>query len=268
MYTIIVRYLKDKKASIIAYSVAEVLFVTMYVSLFPALQKQSEQLQQLLSTYPKELYSVFQVQDFNFSTLEKFLGLEQFSFMWPILAIILVTSLAGNALANEINKGTIANILAKPVSRMKLYTARYIAGLKAYGIFLVISIFCPIPIAAIFHVDFVARAYVVLAALCALFGVAIYSIAFMFSALFSDKSKVYMLTGGLMFLMYVLNVLASLKESINNLRYASFFYYFDFHTALDQHYIRWSSVIVFILVIIVTTTIGALIFKKRDIATS
>ncbi len=266
MYAIIVRYLKDKKISIIAYSAAEIIFVTMYTALFPALQKQAEQLQQLLSTYPKELYSVFQIQDLNFSTLERFLGLEQYSFMWPILAIILSISLAGGALAGEIHKGTMANILAKPVSRMQLYFARYIAGLKAFFIFVIISIFCVIPIAAIFRVDFVAKAYLVLAVLCALFGMTVYSIAYMFSAMFSDKSKVYMVTAGIIFLMYVLNVIASLRESLQNVQYASLFYYFNFNVALNDHYIRWLAVLVFLGITIVCTGIGALIFKKRDIS--
>lgn len=268
MYTLIVRYLKDKKTAIIAYSVAEILFVTMYVSLFPALKKQSEELQKLLATYPKELYSVFQIQDLNFSTLEKFLGLEQYSFMWPILAIILVISLAGGALANEVNRGTIGNILAKPVSRMQLYFARYIAGVKAFAIFVIISIFCVIPIAAIFQVDFVAKAYAALSVLCFLFGLAIYSIAYMFSALFSDKGKVYMLSAGIVVVMYVLNVVASLRESLKGLRYASFFYYFDFNTALNQYYIRWLALVVFLGIAVVCTALGAYIFKKRDIATS
>lgn len=266
MYALITRYLKDKKTSIAAYSIAEILFVTMYTSLFPALQKQAEELQKLLATYPRELYSVFQIQDLNFSTLEKFLGLEQYSFMWPILAIILATSLAGGALAHEVSKGTMANLLAKPVSRMQLYFARYIACIKAFAMFVVISIFCVIPIAAIFRVDFVARAYAVLAVLCFLFGSTILSIAYMFSAIFSEKSKVYMVTGGLVFLMYVLNVVASLRDNIKNLRYASLFYYFDFNTALGSHYIRWLAVFVFLGISVACTALGAFIFKKRDIS--
>jgi ABC-2 type transport system permease protein len=266
MYTLIIRFFKDKKVAIFAYSLAEVLFVTMYVGIFPALKEQATKLQELLKTYPKEFFSAFQIRDIGFSTLEKFLSLEQYSLVWPMLTIILVISLAAAAIAKEIDDGTIENILAKPVSRMKLYFSRYIAGLKAFFIYAVISILCVIPVATVYGTDYNARAYLVMLGLGLLFGSAVFSFAYMLSAIFSQKSKVYALAGGVMFFMYVLNVLASLKDSLKNLQYLSLFYYYDFNTAVSDHYIRWLGVAVFLLVSGVTVTVGALWFQRRDIS--
>jgi ABC-2 type transport system permease protein len=88
----------------------------------------------------------------------------------------------------------------------------------------------------------------------------------MFSSFSSEKGRVSFLTGGILVLMYVLNVLAGLKESLINLRYFSFFYYYNPGNALgDGKLVDW-SIVVFAGVIIVSTLVAARYFSRRDIA--
>lgn len=44
---------------------------------------------------------------------------------------------------------------------------------------------------------------------------------------FSDKGKATMASGGVLIVMYFLNIISSLKDSLVNLKYASFFNYFN-----------------------------------------
>ena len=54
---------------------------------------------------------------------------------------------------------------------------------------------------------------------------------------------------------------------MKNLRYLSFFYYYDFEAALLDFKINMVGVVVFVAVNVICTTVGLVNFMKRDIAT-
>jgi ABC-type transport system involved in multi-copper enzyme maturation permease subunit len=88
----------------------------------------------------------------------------------------------------------------------------------------------------------------------------------MFSAFFSERSKPYMFSGGILVLMYVANIVANLKDQLKNFKYLSFFHYYDQNQALIHNTIETNSIIVFAGVAVFCTVIGAIYFSKRDIA--
>jgi hypothetical protein len=98
-----------------------------------------------------------------------------------------------------------------------------------------------------------------------LFGLAVFSLAMLVSALFSEKGHVSMVMGGLLVLMYVLNLVAALKDSLADLKYLSFFHYFDAQSALTNGELNLASVWVFGAVIVISTVMGAVVWKRRDV---
>jgi ABC-type transport system involved in multi-copper enzyme maturation permease subunit len=129
-----------------------------------------------------------------------------------------------------------------------------------------VSVFSVIPLAEIYNVDYVIDNHLKIFILSFLFGWAIFSVSLMFSAMFSEKGRTYAASGGLLLLMYVLNLMASLKDNLENLKYGSFFYYYDFNKALIENNIEMLSILVFVGVTVVCTVVGAIWFNKRDIA--
>ncbi len=67
--------------------------------------------------------------------------------------------------------------------------------------------------------------------------------------------------------MYVLNIVASLKDSLSDLKYASFFYYYNPLKAFAYGNIDKWTFLVFGIVILITFIFGLIIFAKRDITT-
>lgn len=268
MLKIFNRTIRDGKLGLLIYVVAAVVFLLMYVALFPSIQEKSANFNQILDAYPKEMMKAFNVEisALSFNNLQSFLSMEYFSMVWPIMAIALVVSLAASALAGEIEKGTIVFLLGQPITRLNLFWAKYLAGLFSLVVFIIGSILVTIPLAGIYNVDVVAKNYLIVSILAFLFGGAIFSIGFFFSALLSEKGRVAFLTVGLVLVMYVLNIIANLKESLADLKYGSFFYYFDFKSAVVDGKINLESLLVFGGVIIVFTLLAALIFQKRDIS--
>lgn len=266
MWPIILRTLKDKKTSLIIYCLASVAFMWMYIGMFPTMQGQSQQFQEIMKNYPDSIMKAFNVEELSFDTIEKFLAMESFSIMWPLLTIILLTSLAGNFLAGEVEKGTAEIILAKPISRTKIYFTRYLSGIIIFLIFTIVSVFAVVPLCALHNVDYQLSNFSKMAVIGFLFGWAVYSIAFMLSAIFSERSKPYMFVSGLLLMMYVYNIIANLNDKFVNLKYLSFFYYYNQNQALIHNNINNQSIIAFVSVAVICTVAGLIFFNKKDIA--
>jgi len=266
MFTIFLRTIKDKKVFLTAYCVAGVLLMWMIVAIYPTIYERAAEFQELFSNYPEGILKALGVEEVSLDTLAKFLEVEVFSFMWPIMAILLLFSIAGSALAKEIEKGTIENLLAKPVSRLQVFFAQYFVGVVSLILFIIFSLFSVFPLAELYNIGYSFEPYFRVAIITALFGLAIFSMAMMFSAFVSERSKVYMAAGVVLLFMYVANIASALVDKLESLKYISFFYYFDHQAALVQNELNIFSIIVFLLVAIVCTIIGAVWFKKRDIA--
>ena len=267
MFAIIWRALKDRKVSLIIYMTAAVLFMWMYVAMFPAMREQSEVFSKAFESFPDALFKAFGIDDLNMSTIESFLALEHFSIVWPLMAIFLLVAIAGRGLAGQIEDGTIEVTLQCPVSRLQLFFAKYLVGLISLLVFTIFSIFSIIPLAALHKIDYAISNFMSVAVLSFLFGWAVLSVAMLFSSIFSEKGRVYMAIGGILLVMYVLNIAASINDSLDGLKYASFFNYYDYNGALIKNSLNGTAVGVFIITAVICTAASSLIYQKRDICT-
>ncbi|MFA5107010.1 MAG: ABC transporter permease subunit [Patescibacteria group bacterium] len=265
MWSIIVRFLKDRRISLLVYCLSGVAFLEMYVAIYPSIFSQAARFNELFQSYPKEFLKAFGVDRLDMSTLENYIAMEHFSMIWPLMMIILMISIAGGALAGEIERGTIELVLSRPISRLKLFIGRYTYGFIALAIFILTTVFMIIPLAELHNVTYDAGRYYLIAILGLLFGLAVFSLAMLASALFSEKGRVSMIMGGLLVLMYVLNLVAALKENLSDLKYLSFFHYFDAQSALTKGELNLTSVWVFAGIIVVSTIVGAVVWKRRDV---
>jgi len=257
---------KDRRVSLVAYTVAGMGLVLMYVALYPSLQGQAATYAKLMESLPKGFAEAFGV-DANFlATLEGYIASEMFSFMWPLLAIFYMVSRAGGAIAGEIEKGTIGTLLSQPVTRSSIYWAKVYAAIISLLIFTFATILTTIPFALLFKLKVDTLNYFTLTIVGLLFGLAVYGFAIMLSSLSSDKTKVYGITGGLLFSMYVADVVSALTQNLSWLKYTSIFYYFDAPAALVHGHINNLSILLFIVSAIVFLIIGRVIFTKRDIS--
>jgi len=267
MIRLIWETIKERKWSVIIYCLASILLLLLYVSLYPSLQAQSQQLAIVLKTLPEGLLKALGTapsQLTNF-TLEALLGSKQFSLVFQMLGAILAISIAGNDIAGEIEKGTIEFLLSQPVSRLKFYFARFLSGVVLLTIFVAASTLSVIPLAAAFHVAYVASSYYKLFFMGELFTLAVYAFAFFLSATFSTKGRVSGIGAGLITLMYVAFIVSTLKDNLDKLKYISFFHYFSTEI-LTSGTIDRLGIWIFSTVIVLSATIGAIFFTRRDIA--
>jgi ABC-2 type transport system permease protein len=268
MWPVLLRHIKDNRNSLLIYSIFAILMTWLYVAMFPSIAKQSAQFTEMLKNYPEGFMKAFGIDSaqLTFSSLESFLAMENYNFMWPIMAIALTVSLASNAIAGEIEKSTIILLLSQPISRIKLFFAKYFSALFNLSVFTIFSVLCSIPLAKLHHIEFISKNYLFMALLAFTFGLAVYSLAIFFSSLFSEKGKVVFFTVGIMVLMYAIKIISSLKDNLSDLKYLSFFYYFDQDSFLVKGHFEALNIAVFLTTALFFTIAACLIFQKRDIA--
>lgn len=266
--SIFFRILKDKRTSLIAYTLGAFATVEMYIALFPAIRDQAAQLNEMMAAFPKGFMEAF---GFNgsealFSRVETYMSTEYFSFFWPIMVVTMVIAFANLMIVTEVEKGTIELSLAQPISRLRLFASRYLAGVVYFLLFDVLSVFVMIPIAKLNHVSYQINNYYTVFGISMLFGLAIFSMATFFSAVFSEKGKAMAFSAAVLLSMYVINVVSSLKDSLENIKYVSLFYYFNPGQVFGNNVVIAYSVPVFLGVIVVFTAAAAWWFNRRDIA--
>lgn len=265
MLAIFIQTIKDRKTHLIIYSLVVLLFIWLYASIYPVIQAKSDLLQQTLKAYPESLMKAFNVDISAYTTFGGFFASEQYSFVWPIIAIFFVVSFGGGMIAGEIEKGTIELLISRPLSRQKIYFSKFLAGALNLIVFTAVSSFGIWPITKAYNFTFGIHNIISIFVLSTFFLLAVYSLTMMLSAIFSDKGKVFFISGGILLAMYVMNVVAALKDNFHDLKYFSFFYYFNPSKAMINNEINHWAYWVFIGLSIIFVIIGSAWFSKRNI---
>lgn len=262
------RMIRDKYKAFIAYSVSALALLEMYVALFPAIKQQSVQIDQMMRSFPPELFKAMNMDPsmLSFSTLESYLSTEYMSFLWPILAIIFAISIAHYISINEIDRGTVETLASLPASRTRIFAERYFAGLLLVAAFAAISLLGIVPLASIHGIDYVLTNCLTATGGAFLFIWVVYSLAVLISVIFSEKGKASMVTGGILTLMYVLSIISSLQNNLKNLQYLSFFHYFNGTDLLAKNIVPDYMVLILSGFAIIASIVALMIFRKRDLS--
>lgn len=264
--TIIHRYLRDRRVSLVVYCMSALAFAWLYVALFPSLKDQMGSYQEIFKSFPEGMMEAMGISNLNIGDFASYFGAEHLSMVWPLLAIILAISYAGKALAGGVESGTIGLEISQPVSRANLYVSKYVAGVLAMTIFVLVSILGVVPLAQLYDIELELARWMQLTGVAWLFAVAVYSVSYMFSAMFSERSRVYGVTAGILLVMYVARIVASLQDQLDWLRYASYFHYFEGAKILTEGDINTTGLVVFAGTIIVSLLVGMLWWQRRDIS--
>jgi ABC-2 type transport system permease protein len=252
--------------SLLVYCLAALSLIWMYILLLPSMQDMAESFMKMLEGYPEAFLSMFPISEASFVSVENFLAMEYYSFMVPILIIVLTAGIAGSAISGEIEKGTAEILLAQPVSRSQIYLGQVTFGAFAVLLFSLFSTLAVIPIAGIYDVNYSTGNFFSMFLVCVLFGIMVLCLSMFFSALFSEKSRVSMSVGSIFVAMYVLYVTSTLAPKLEDIKYFSFFHYYDYESAVIYNNVSWQNTCVLLAASIIFGLAGMYLFRKRDIA--
>lgn len=262
--TIILKELAQRRLAILCYCAIGLGFLWLYSAMYPSLAKSSADITAVYKTIPKSIMQAFNIEQLDFS-FNGFIASKHFDLAWPLMAILLSLSLAGNTLAGEIEQGTMNFLLAQPISRRDLYIAKYLAGGIAITIFVISSVLAIIPLAGIYNISSAVGSIWLSAGVSWLFAMAIFSLGFLSSAFSRERSRVYFLAGGLIFLMYIARVFSAIFDQLSRLKYLSFFYYYNANQLFGNGVVNRVALVIFCATIVLGFGLGLYIFQKRDI---
>lgn len=265
MIPIILRTVRDRWKMLLAMCLIGVGSQLMYISLFPTFQSSQINYDEIFKQVPEAFMKVINMDSFQLDTVEKYLTMEMYSMFWLILTIILCLSLPGSGLTAEVERETIVQSAAQPVSRTSIYIGKWLAAVAIFTAFNVVVNVVVFPLCEIFKLAYQPSHFLAVGVMGELFAMALLSLTFAVAAFLSDKGRVYMVMGGVILVMYVLNIVSSLKPAIENLKYASLFHYFDPNKALIRGQYDGTAILVFVGLIVAGFFVGLWRWRTRDL---
>lgn len=263
-YKLIKQALKAKRTLWVTYSAIGLGFLMLYVAVWPSIQSQSADYSKIFSSLPKGLILALNISN-ETPTLMGYLSSKHFGLIWLFMIAMLVVAYGSFVIAKEVETRTMGFLLSQPINRLKLYWARFGAGAIILARFVVLSEIVVWPIAKIYNYSIGGTGVLLVGVAGFLFGLSILGLSFMISAMSSSAGRVSAWSGAVLLAMYAIYIVSSLVDSLDKLKYLSLFHYIAPGDIVTNNSIALSSIIVFVVFSVVTATIGAVIFQKRQV---
>lgn len=252
--------LAEQRRNVLIWGFSMGLLGLMYVALYPSFK---DTLNQALKNFPEAYLKAFGIST-GVSGAAAFLNMEMFNLLAP-LALPFFTILTGaRAVAGTEERKTLDLLLSNPVPRWQLVVSRYLAMAAGLAIVLLMLTVLTWVAAPVMRVELSFWAVMQGAAnlwpFCLFFG----ALALVFSSVLRRGAAASGIAAGVLIVMYVLNAVASVVDSVKEVRRASLFYYYG-AAILDG--IDWLRFVVILLLSMGLTALAVLAFNRRDIYT-
>jgi ABC-2 type transport system permease protein len=255
--------LKAYRKQTIIWTITLIAICSLFMSLFPAFEKDAVQFTKLLEGYPESVRIAIGLELDHFFTI---LGYYSYAFMYitlfgAIQAMILGTSI----ISKEVREKTADFLLTKPVTRTNIITAKMCAAFTMLCLtnifFLISSSFVTNQVAT--H-DFSFKVFFMITLTLFFIQTIFLAIGFFTSVLVTKVRSVITISLGIVLTFFLIGMLSSTSDDATK-RFFSPFKYFD-----NQYIIQHSSyeipyIIVSVGVIIVSIGVSYLLYTKRDI---
>ena len=109
---------RQKVRGTLLLSVGFLLIAGLYIALFPSIEQSGVDFSQYMESLPEGFQTAFAVESIN--TIEGFLAIELYQFIWLLLFGIYAAYSAGGLIAGDVEDGRLDLVLATPISRVRL----------------------------------------------------------------------------------------------------------------------------------------------------
>lgn len=234
------------------------LYVIMVIAVYPTF---SETGNELLDAYPDALKQAFNIQDV--STLAAFLNMEIFSYAPLAIAFYPIMALA-STIAGEEERGGLDIYLANPLSRRAMLLASWLATALWTLIILLIGALTIWAMARLIREPLAISTALAGALNVFPLTIAIGTFALLLSARLRQKGTVVGISFGLLFFMYLFDVIGKISERYAAIRWVSAFRYYG-QAMIDG--VNWGHVIILLAATLILLGLSIPVFRRRDVYT-
>lgn len=262
MKPLFLRELKQNRTTAIIWTVSLLAVSGLYLSLFPALSKQTETISKVLMNYPVAVREALGITATSYSTLKAFYAviLGFITLAGAIQAANLGTALTSREERNQ----TAEFLLAKPIRRTTILTAKLLAaGTILLGTNIVYIGGTRLFIAAT-GVAIDTKIFLLMS--LTLLLIQTFFLAFGFIISVSAKRIKSVLTVSLtsVFAFYIIGILDAVLGA-KNIRYLTPFKFFDYAYIMKNSAYEWRYVILELVLVVGAMVAGYLVYNRRNI---
>jgi ABC-2 type transport system permease protein len=267
MNTIVLWELKRRRTALVWWTIGSIVMMVTIIALYPSIRDQAAQMNQVINQLPPELRGL---KTGGSGTVDvgnplEFLNSQLLYATMPMIWVILAITRGSNILGREEQTRTLELLLARPVSRTRLLTAKALALLLEFCVVSGITLVLLLCLAPLFDLHVATGPLALATIYTALFSLSFGYIAFALQAASAmTKRAATVAAVALGFGGYILASLSSLTDWLEVPAKFSPWHYFSPLTVLQGH-LPHGLMVYLILVFIIGTLVAVAGFRHRDI---
>lgn len=256
--------LRQRRRSIVGWSVAAVGLIFINMVFYPSFKNQAAELQKSFESLPDAAVQLFGGSTDFFSPVG-FLNSQIYFLMLPLILGIMAIGLGSRLLAQEEQENTIELILSRPTSRSSLLLQKAIAGIVAVGIATIFALLTTLIVGKVVSLDVPAKNILVATLACYLLVLSLASVAYVFSAIgktrgISIAAAAFYGLGG-----YLISSLSGTVHWLEKPSKLFSFNYYQSEQILSGVFV-WKNFLFFVAVIAGCAIISWYVFRRRDLS--
>jgi len=259
--SVFLKTLRDLRRSIFWWCIGMLLTGLYTIYAFPTVKETFEDLSPYLDN---PLFKVF-MRDFStLATIEEYLSIELFSFVLPVLSIIMAIIYFSGLIGREEDRGSLELLLSLPLPRWRVAAEKATAALVAILIIhfaFWLSLWVG-GLAIKIEANYFRIGLALLDSL--LLGLVFGGLAFFITGLGYSPGVAGGISGALASAFYLIDAIGVISEKFKPYRKLSLFYYYGGGRPMVEG-LNWGHVSLFIGLTILLIIVGILIFRRRDI---
>lgn len=265
MRTLLLRQLRDRRSSVIGWTLGWLILISMYVATWPTVKNHGKQYDEILRDLPAAMRSaVGGANGSAFSSPAGYFTAELLAVTGPILVLTMGVLLGSGALAKDEEDGSLEVILAQPVSRTSVLVARFGEGLVEMLGVLALAGLSLYALGSAVDLHLSLGSCLQATAMLALLGIEGMTLGLLVAALTGRTSRARALTGAVGLIVFLLNALGPSISWLADLVVLS-----PFHTLLKsdpfRHVVPAGTVVTLVLPSLAFVFIAAWAFRRRDL---
>ncbi len=255
--------LRDQLRPFVMWAAGVAFYVALLISIYPSIRKSAGAINEYVKNMPEAVRAAFMGSS-DFTTPVGYVNVELLSWLAPIVLIAFAVAVAARSLAGEEENGTLALVLTHAVGRRRFALQKY-AAMIVVVIALGATFWLSLTVAtAIAGTPVGAGDLAVAFVRLTLLGLAVGSVTFAVGGATGRRQAGIAAGAGVGVIMYLLNTLAVMNETIRPLRHASFFYWAGGASPLGKP-LDATGVLVMVATSALLLVATLVLFERRDV---
>lgn len=261
---IFLRELKAYRKSLIIWSIVIFFMIISAIGKFSAYAESGQSMNELLSQIPKSIKAVLGMGDFDLTKVSGFYGM--FYLYILLMATIHATMLGANIISKEERDKTTEFLLVKPVSRVKIITAKLLASLFNIIVFNIVTLVLSIALLEKYSngEDITGEILLLMVGMFIL-QLVFLSIGTGIAASSRRPKSAASVATAVLLVSFILSSAINMNSKLEGLKYITPFKYFEAEKLLNEGGFQPVFLLLSFVLIAVLTCVTYVFYRKRDL---